>query len=630
MIKKIQTHIRKRKSEFTGFMLKQKCKILLLQKIVAASILLAVWLSGAFTVYGQTKDKPADDPRTNIPPAGTQLWPDSVNGEQTIPAGDWWDGVDDDGTIHVLMGSAPVLDDVGRMTATHLSCCPSFVDMNGDSLRDLVVSDPQGFLWIFINSGKKGEPKFTTGEFVPTFFGFGSHVHMADWDNDGDYDALCGTFYGDVAIFLNVGNRSQWQFTRRMGIPRYVDPQYGIDDPNARLPVVNVGKKPLLFGVYMAPWFEDFTGDGKPDLLLGEGTYSANSVHIFKNIGTFGNPDFSEEQHFFLAFGEGFEHLTPAVVDYNGDGIKDLLVGTRTGQIRMHKGGSQKKEGIVSASEMRGKRGAPAFVEFDKNLVIAGKDIFTKMSVVYPCDWNEDGLFDLLIGTQEGRVYIAINKGSKSEPSFPEAVPVTGTNVEKNKLAPAHWWGGTGQTHWDNVVGGYCNSAIFLTCEKELQKGAITVRPVAGDYFLYTRYIKHYPGWMINRLSWVPLAASESVPYIIGGRYFAPDALLEMAIGHRYEFSFSSILEGRQAAFGMYAHEVVEPATEDRPEIMEVRCISEKIPPSAGWQKRVFRFTCPGKNKHMILRFRISFRLPEGEAMICLDDFSLKEIPQGM
>ena len=87
----------------------------------------------------------------------------------------------------------------------------------------------------------------------------------------------------------------------------------------------------------MAPWFEDWNGNGRPDLILGEGTYSANSIRLVVNVGSRGRPAFVADRVYYLAYGDGYEQLTPAVVDYNGDGLRDLLVGTRTGEIRMHK-----------------------------------------------------------------------------------------------------------------------------------------------------------------------------------------------------------------------------------------------------------------------------------------------------
>ena len=190
-----------------------------------------------------------------------------------------------------------------------------------------------------------------------------------------------------------------------MGVPRYVVPFCGVDRTGDRLPQINLGKEPLLFGNYMSPWASDWRNKGSLDLLLGEGTYSANSVRILYNTGSRNRPNFIPEQTFFLAFGEGFEHLTPAVVDYNGDGIDDLIVGTRTGEIRKYKGTKEAIEGRNMVAAIRSTL-APAAMEFDGFLEIGGKKIFSKMSNAFPYDWNNDGLFDLVLGHTDGRFMV--------------------------------------------------------------------------------------------------------------------------------------------------------------------------------------------------------------------------------
>ncbi len=47
------------------------------------------------------------------------------------------------------------------------------------------------------------------------------------------------------------------------------------------------------------PWFADFDGDGKPDLLVGQGMFSSafpegGRLRIYKNLGEKGQPRFGE------------------------------------------------------------------------------------------------------------------------------------------------------------------------------------------------------------------------------------------------------------------------------------------------------------------------------------------------
>ena len=572
---------------------------------------------------------------TNQPPAtvgggriagkDATLFPAECNGEQTTPLGNYWDGVDADNDLHVYVANSLVLNDAGKMVDTTMSSCPNFMDMNGDGLNDLVVSDTQGFLWIYLNSGEKGKPKFTTGAFLPTFLGWGAKIHVCDWDGDGDNDVVFGTFYGDIGVLENKGTRNQWQFTRRMGIPRYVDQSYGVDDPQDRLATLMLGKQTMILGNYMAPWVTDWNKDGKPDLIVGEGTYSANSVRLLLNAGSRNKPVFVEDRMFYLCYGEGFEQLTPAVVDYNGDGLSDLIVGTRTGQIRLNKGTQKAIEGKDMVAAIRGTL-APAVLEFDGFVKIGDKEVFDAMSFVYPCDWNEDGLFDLLLGSPKGKVYIAINQGSKTAPKFPKAEPVKGTDTEKDMLAPANWFGGIIRIYWENYLGGYCNSALLFSAEKEvfLRAGSQPVRPVDGNYFMYFRYVHNYPGWTRNSLAYIQPVGS-SATHLPGARVIAPNGSLPLKIRRQYELSFSSIVEGKPVVWGLWAHEVVKEATEDTANVWEWRLISDTIPSSGAWQKRTYRFKCPNTVQSN-LNYNLYFRMPEGEVKFLLDNLSLKEM----
>jgi len=563
---------------------------------------------------------------------------DEYSGETTAPLGNYWDGVDAGNDLHVNVANSLVLNDAGRMVDTPMSSCPNFVDMNDDGLNDIVVSDTQGFLWIYLNSGEKGKPKFTTGAFIPTFIGWGAKIHVCDWDGDGDNDVVFGTFYGDIGILPNTGTRKQWQFTRRMGIPRYVDPQFGVDDPQDRLPTLMLGKQTMILGNYMSPWVTDWNKDGKLDLILGEGTYSANSVRLLLNAGSRNKPVFVEDRMFYLCYGEGYEQLTPAVVDYNGDGLQDLIVGTRTGQIRLYKGTQKAIEGKDMVAAIRGIL-APAVLEFDGFVKIAGGEVYDTMSFVYPCDWNEDGLFDLLLGSTKGIVNIALNKGSKTEPNFPNAEPVKGTDTAKDMLAPANWMNGVIRVFWNNFIGGYCNTASLLSVEKEviLKAGSPPILPVDGNTFIYYRYVNNYQGFTRNHMSWVlPVNNSPTVEHVIGARVLAPliktrgkDGALgdgvELKLKRQYELSFSSIVEGKPVAWVFWAWEEIKSATEDAASVYKTQYATDMIPPSVGWQKRTYRFKCPSMVQSNYL-YHFYFRMPEGNVKFLLDNLRLKEI----
>ncbi len=558
---------------------------------------------------------------------GGNLLAHQVSGEVTEPLGNYWDGVDAGNNLRVRTAVSPVLNDVGKMVDTPMSPTVNVADMNDDGLKDLVVSDTYGFLWIFPNSGEPGKPRFTTGAFMPTFLGWGAKIHVCDWDDDGDFDVLIGTFYGDIAVLENIGTKREPRFARRMGVPRYVDPQFGIDDPKDRLPTLRLGKQTMLLGNYMAPWVVDWNQDGKPDLILGEGTYSANSVRLLINAGARNRAVFTEDRVFYLAYGEGSEQLTPAIVDYNGDGINDLLVGTRTGQVRMHKGTKAAVEGKNLVAAMRGTL-APAVLEFEGVLKIGGKDAYDRMSNVFPCDWNGDDLFDLVLGLSDGRLAVALNQGSKTVPAFPKVEPILGADTEKDLLQPAGWMNGIERVFWSNFFGGFGNTAILFTAEKEYipRPGAPPIRPVDGQYFFFFRYVHGYPGWTHNRLAWIlPINRSDTVQHVIGARVISPRQTVPLKIKQQYELSFSSILEGKPVMWCFWTHELMRRATEEVADQFKTQYASGMVPPSLSWQKRAFRFRCPSEVQTN-WNYHFYFRMPEGDVKFLMDDLEVREL----
>ena len=189
---------------------------------------------------------------------------------------------------------------------------PTVADVDGDSDLDLVVSLEDGTLKYYRRNASDAPSPFTalTGSDNP-FNGIdvGLYASSAFGDLNGDnkVDLVVGETHGTLKYYLNESTQSDLVFTEQTGTD---NPFNGID-----------------VGASSIPTFADIDGDGKLDLVVGEGT---GILNYFLNESANGSITFTAKtvvaDNPFSSIDVGLSSA-PTFTDINGDNKIDLIVG---------------------------------------------------------------------------------------------------------------------------------------------------------------------------------------------------------------------------------------------------------------------------------------------------------------
>ncbi|MFI5400725.1 MAG: FG-GAP-like repeat-containing protein, partial [SAR324 cluster bacterium] len=170
--------------------------------------------------------------------------------------------------------------------------------------------------------------------------------------------------------------------------------------------------------------FGDLNGDGVAEMLVGTedgrvsrfdntGTSDAPVWRLVEETMTVGQPERPGQPGLVQRPLRVNGFAAPALVDLDGDGDLDLLVGSADGKVALFRN--------VGTPLL------PSFVLADPDFIPAG--LGTKL-VPVAMDLNGDRAPDLLIGTAEGEVYLLMNSGTRRDPAFCGRLPAPGSDPD--------------------------------------------------------------------------------------------------------------------------------------------------------------------------------------------------------
>jgi hypothetical protein len=296
----------------------------------------------------------------------------------------------------------------------------------------------------------KAKPQLLLAENMPCSFGGYSSVEVADWEGDGDLDFIGGNETGFVQLIENISTKGHQQFLTARQIGVYAARWMFIDDEDPERPYGQT-----------KPAYVDWDGDGDMDLLVGN---NSNRVAYFENIGTRAKPRFAPHVKLVHDAGEHFSFRSrPAPVDYNNDGLLDLIAGSAGPRDR----NNSKDIAISLYLRYRDTDGKLKLRAPQPLTDPTGKELRTPIPYHHGFeakDWDGDGDIDLFTNERTQLVlYRNTGKGFQRELLMLEGKPISVSHHETS-IKPVDW---DGDGKLDLITGGE-SGWIYLFNRKAL------------------------------------------------------------------------------------------------------------------------------------------------------------------
>ncbi len=187
-----------------------------------------------------------------------------------------------------------------------------------------------------------------------------------DWNDDGNKDLIAGDTRGNVWLFLNTGTQEKPELAKGKQVEAEGKP-------------ITAGSHKLA-EVYSKIHMADWDGDGRKDLLIGH----SNTIVLYKNVGTQSAPRFQAPIPIKIPEGNFPSRPSPYVVDWDGDGKKDLLTGNEEPKVYSYRNiGTNAKPQLAKGQAL--------------DLKGPGFDASYRCRIEVT-DWNNDGKKDILAG----------------------------------------------------------------------------------------------------------------------------------------------------------------------------------------------------------------------------------------
>jgi hypothetical protein len=289
----------------------------------------------------------------------------------------------------------------------HSGSCIMCFDRNGDGDLDLLLGDISCSDVFFVeNEGLSTNAHIgDTTKLFPNYPNKGGSdiiklnsfpcTYYLDVDNDGFKDLVASP----NATAGSENYQSVWLYKNTSATPTVNFVFQKKNFLQEDMIELGEGAYPVLF---------DADLDGKKDLIIGNlGYYVTNTnkskLAFYKNIGSLTAPSFSLVTKDYQALsGFNIYSMAPTFGDLDNDGDLDLIIGDNIGQLHYFENTAAVNQPAQFNSH----------VSFYKSIDV-GNSAYPQL-----VDVNKDGLIDLVIGSQNGKLSYYKNTGTLSSPNF--------------------------------------------------------------------------------------------------------------------------------------------------------------------------------------------------------------------
>ena len=269
-----------------------------------------------------------------------------------------------------------------------------FNDVDNDGKTDLTVATNSTLFvenlncsWFYKNTATNQNPvyvlqqkNFLNKDMID--LGSGANPALADVNGDGLLDLVVGNYSFFVS---NDGRDARLFYYQNIGTAAV--PRYRLANDNW----LNFKNFVSIDVFNFAPTFADMDNDGDVDLIVGE---DSGSIFYGENKAGAGNPLSIPTIIPVWKGMRGGSACHPTVVDFNRDGLPDIVTGTRNG--------------VLNYFQNKGTRSAPDFTASATNpffgKIIVGELGFAT-GYAAPAFLDFKGKYNLFVGTQSGRIW---------------------------------------------------------------------------------------------------------------------------------------------------------------------------------------------------------------------------------